>query len=180
MIDGAFTVRRVQAADRDGLIALVQNVRAEIVADYGNLAVPATLADARAWYVAQSADNNAALVVSFDTATMTLRGAGLWAHRPDQNGADGWELILVATDKTLPRGNPADAMTAVTRLNAYRECYHVLAWTLPDAMPVYGTVKIGGTLDLYLATLRLPGPLVFVDNGNLRTYWGTALQARSM
>ena len=177
----ALIVRNAANLDASVLLQLWQAVQAELVADYPVLRT----------FTAQDFrdiinDPAARLIVCADDSTTppTPRGFGFY-QLLDQTLV---ELVLLVTDKSLPRGTFADR-TGITRLNVFRAIHHAVANALPDATRMPGTVKTGGTLDAFLqavAALTAPDGSSLIDaitdasnsEGNYTRYMTAARKAR--
>lgn len=174
-------VRNAANLDTSTLLNLWQAVRTELVADY-----PVIRTFTQQDFADIINDPNSRLLICADDATTppTPRGFGFY-HR---NTLGEVELLLLVTDKSLPRGTFNDR-TGITRLNVFRAIHHAVANNVPDITPMPGTVKTGGTLDLFLqavAALTAPDGSSLIDaitdasneNGQYTRYVTAALKAR--
>ncbi len=171
------TVRDAAHLDLPVLARLHTAVLSELVADY---AVVRRFSDAD--FLQIIGDPNARLLICID-ATQIPRGWGFYQRHP--NGEV--ELLLLVTDKTLPRGTLADRVTD-SRINVFRALHHAVALRLPDATVMPGTVRTGGTLDAFLRALRAADgtPLITDvedasnETGAYTRFRATAVEARQV
>ena len=141
----AFSARQATLADRAAMRALLTTPVAgtspldELIADWGT-ASTFTAAD----LANIIADPNVRVLVCYDD-TNTLRGFEFFRHGagvpPVNLFGDAWEITLVVTDKSL---------AATDRLRVHGVTLLWGAQRIPPQTYIFGYVKSGGRLDLFL------------------------------